>query len=162
MSPFIPRRKTFRYSQTNPAPPKAVFPLLCPVREAQWLEGWHYEMIFSESGFAEKGCIFRTSQDGEEDTLWVVTHYDRKACEIAFTRFTPGSRVCILEIAVEPDGRQHSKSHIAYTYTGLTPAGNEFINGFSEGVFLEAVRFWEAAINHHLICGTKLKREDKV
>ncbi len=158
MKAFNARRRTYHYCQTNLAPPGRVFPLLCPAREAEWLDGWRHQMLYSESGAIEKGCVFSTPHDEEEDTTWVVTHYDRKAREIAFARFTPGSRVCVLEIAVAPDGAHRSKVHIAYTYTALAPAGNQFIDGFSEADFLEAVRFWEKAINHYLTRGEKLKR----
>jgi hypothetical protein len=43
------------------APPEEVFPLLCPVREHEWLEGWQCEMIHTASGIAEKDCIFSTT-----------------------------------------------------------------------------------------------------
>lgn len=160
MPTFKARRITHRYCQTNMAPPEQVFPLLCPVREAQWLDGWQYRMLYSESGLVEKGCIFSTSQDGEEDTLWVATRYDPIAHEITFARFTPGSKVCVLEIAAEPSGTQRTRVHITYTYTALTTAGQQFIDGFTEAAFLKAVRFWEKAINHYLTTGEKLKRTE--
>jgi hypothetical protein len=34
------------------APPDRVFPLLCPVRERDWLEGWEADMVYSASGVA--------------------------------------------------------------------------------------------------------------
>ena len=42
------------------AHPDRVFPLLCPVQEALWLPGWCAEILHSESGVAELGCVFRT------------------------------------------------------------------------------------------------------
>ena len=38
--------------------PEQVFPLLCPTREYDWIETWQCELIYSDSGFAEPGCIF--------------------------------------------------------------------------------------------------------
>jgi hypothetical protein len=35
------------------APPEKVFPLLCPVREYDWVEPWKCEMIYTDSGFVE-------------------------------------------------------------------------------------------------------------
>lgn len=35
------------------AAPEGVFPLLCPVREYDWIEPWRCRMIYSQSGFAE-------------------------------------------------------------------------------------------------------------
>lgn len=45
-SRFTARRITRTYHQTINAVPETVFPLLCPVREAEWLDGWQYAMIY--------------------------------------------------------------------------------------------------------------------
>ena len=37
MPGFEAKRVRLEYTQTNDAPPNRVFPLLCPVREAEWL-----------------------------------------------------------------------------------------------------------------------------
>ena len=59
MTEFRGNRITHEYTQTNAAPPSAVFPLLCPVRETDWVPGWQYRMIYSLSGM-EAGCVFAT------------------------------------------------------------------------------------------------------
>ncbi|MGI9537489.1 MAG: hypothetical protein ACR2PB_10480, partial [Desulfocapsaceae bacterium] len=46
-------------TQLNSTPEK-VFPLLCPVREYEWIPQWQCEMIYSRSGVAELGCVFST------------------------------------------------------------------------------------------------------
>src|SRR6266481_7636473 len=53
-----PNRATHTYRQTLRAPPAKVFPLLCPVREAEWAEGWLPELVISSSGIAEGDCVF--------------------------------------------------------------------------------------------------------
>ena len=57
---FSPKRITREYRQTINATPEKMFPLLCPVREADWLDGWRYNMIYSESGLVEEGAVFST------------------------------------------------------------------------------------------------------
>ena len=37
------------------APPDRVFPLLCPVREYDWIDGWECRMVYAETGVAELG-----------------------------------------------------------------------------------------------------------
>ena len=69
---FVPQRITRTYRQTINAPPEKVFPLLCPVREAEWLDGWCYNMTYSASGLVEKGAVFSTPAEGEADTVWIV------------------------------------------------------------------------------------------
>jgi len=78
------RRVTHEYTQTNDAPPDRVFPLLCPVREADWVPGWQYKMIYSKSGVAEAGCVFTTANDDGTETTWLVTEYNPAAFRIAF------------------------------------------------------------------------------
>ena len=157
-SGFKAKRITRSYQQTINAPPEAVFPLLCPVREAEWLDGWEYETIHSESGLAEEGCVFSTPGDGEEDTVWVISRYDRENYLIDFTRFTPSSRTCVLTIAVTSKDDDTSNVDISYTYTGITADGNAWIDNFTEDAFLDAVKFWERSMNHFLETGGKLER----
>jgi hypothetical protein len=82
MSQFQGRRFTHEYTH-NVAPPETVFPLLCPVREADWVPGWRYRLIYSESGIAEYGCVFITPNEDGTETTWVVTDYDPPSFRIA-------------------------------------------------------------------------------
>jgi len=146
------------YCQTINAEPAMVFPLLCPVKEAQWLDGWQYHLIYSESGFAEEGCVFSTPQEGEQDTIWIITKHDKDNYEIEFTRFTPDSRTCVLNISVEPQNENTSSVHIEYAYTAISDEGNKFIAELTEEKFLSAVKFWEKSMNYFLETGEKLRK----
>jgi hypothetical protein len=157
-SRFKSRRLTRDYRQTISATPEKVFPLLCPVREADWLEGWNYNMIYSMSGLVEDGAVFSTPLKGEEDTVWVVTHHDPVIHAVDFVRFTPGSRTCVLKIIVTSKDDSTSYVDIRYTYTGITPEGNDFIDGFSEEAFIEAMIFWEKSMNYYLKTGQRFKK----
>jgi hypothetical protein len=59
-------REMKNYRQTIQATPDQVFPLLCPVREKEWLENWQYQMLYSESGLAETGAVFATTEGTEQ------------------------------------------------------------------------------------------------
>jgi hypothetical protein len=157
-SRFKAKRITRTYRQNISGTAETVFPLLCPVREAEWLEGWRYQIIHSVSGLAEEGCVFATPGNDEEDTVWVITRHDTAYYEVDFVRFTPASRTCVLKIAVTPDGESDSTVDISYTYTGITEEGNAWIDNFTEESFLEAVKFWERSMNHFLKTGEKLLR----
>jgi hypothetical protein len=158
---FHPRRVTRSYRQTICADPETVFPLLCPVREVEWLDGWQYEMIYSESGLAEEGAVFSTSQSGEEDTIWMVTRHEPASMEVQFARFTHRSRTCLLNISVHPKGAEQSFVDITYSYTGLSNEGNEFVDTFTREAFLEAITFWEKSMNHFLRKGERLKKHSR-
>ena len=152
---------TRSYRQTINAPPGVVFPLLCPVREAEWLDGWQYTMIHSRSGLVEEGAVFSTPGDGEADTTWIATRHDPAQRTVEFTRFTPESRLCVLRIRVTPHGPERSCVDIAYTYVALTPAGEAFIVRFTEESFRGAMTFWEDSMNHWLATGTRLAKSGR-
>ncbi len=76
MSEFIGNRVVREYVQTNPAPPERVFPLLCPVREAEWVPGWEYRLVYSKSGVAELGCVFTTPNEDGSETTWMTIEYE--------------------------------------------------------------------------------------
>jgi len=154
---FKARRVSRTYCQTIHAEPLTIFPLLCPVREAEWLDGWKYRLIYSESGYAEEGCVFSTPGDGGKETLWVITRHDTKNNKIQFARFTPDSRIGVLDISVKPKKKFVSNVYITYTYTAISNEGNQLIQDFTEDQFYDAVRFWETSMNYFLETGKKLR-----
>ena len=78
---FTAKRTTRSFIQKINAEPATVHSLICPVREAEWLDGWDYRLIFSQSGLAEPGCVFTSSSAGEIDTIWLITRRDDDSCE---------------------------------------------------------------------------------
>jgi hypothetical protein len=151
---FQAARVTHEYAQSNCAPPGTVFPLLCPVREAEWVPGWQYRLIYSQSGFAEEGCVFITEEDGREIT-WIVTEYDPAALRIAFVWVSPGVLATKIQISLEPSA-SNTKAHIRYTYTALSPEGNPEVERYDETWFRRKMQSWEAAINHYLRTGKRI------
>jgi len=84
-----------------PAEPARVFPLLCPVREFDWIPTWHAEILHSVSGVAEEDCVFRTEAHDGAAMTWVVSRYEPPT-RIEFTCFVPGHYVFRLKISLEP------------------------------------------------------------
>ena len=144
-----PVRVERRYVQTLGAPPEAVFPLLCPVREKEWVDGWDPGVVYSESGFAENDCVFLTGESGAE-SVWVVTYYDREQFRIEMVKVTPGTTAGRIRIALERDGENGSKAHISYMYTALGEGGEAFIKGYTEEFFEEFMTYWESSLNEYL------------
>lgn len=157
MNGFESKRVTRSYRQTINGTPEIIFPLLCPEREKEWLEGWDYNKIYSESGYAEEGAVFGTSNPNEKETIWIITKHDIKNYEVEFARFTPGSRTCVLKIKVIPIDAKQSHVDITYTFTGIAQHGNEFVENYTEEKFTGFMRQWEKAINYFLETGTMLK-----
>lgn len=155
---FIPLRKVFTYRQTINASSEIIFPLLCPERETEWLDDWTYSMIYSKSGVAELGAVFSTSDEGEEDTIWIVTRHDYEEKIVEFARFTHNNRISLLEIKIEQLDNTKSYVDIKYSYTGLTTAGNSFINEYSDEQFAHNMKHWENSMNYFIETGKVLKK----
>lgn len=155
---FVPKRITRSYRQTINATPEVIFPLLCPEREKEWLDGWDYTMIYSDSGLAEEGAVFSTSSQAEENTIWITTKHDKVNHEVEFTRCTPASRVCIQKIAVLPKDEKSSYVDISYTITAIFAGGNKFIESYTEEIFMNLMIFWEKSMNYFIETGKMLHR----
>ena len=131
------------------APRQAAFPLLCPTREYEWIDGWECGMIYSESGFAEANCIFTThfpNQGGAE--VWVVSHYEPDR-EIQFVRVNE-LRGIRFSITLTDNGDGTTTAIWKQVATGLNEPGNEWIRNFSEDKFRQAVQIREKMLNHFL------------
>ena len=146
------------YEQTIKADPARVFDLLCPVKEAEWLDGWDYTLLHSQSGLAEEGCVFLSRQEGEKDTIWMITKRDVQKRQIDFVRTTPESRIARLTISVDKKEAQVSKVRITYVITAVCEEGNTFLEAFTQENFEAAMKFWEASMNYYLETGKKLRR----
>ena len=151
-------QKTCTYTQINNGSIEEVFPLLCPVREMDWLDGWDYKMIHSNSGLIEKDCVFTTPHHGELETVWQVTQYDKTTYAIEFLRVTPKENVVKINIQLEEMSEQQTRVLIDYQYTALNKAQNEFINKELEQSFNKSMKWWEKSINYYLENGKMLKK----
>jgi hypothetical protein len=113
------------YAHDVAAPADRLFPLLCPVREYEWIEGWTCQLVHSASGLVEPGCVFVTERPAEGTTTWVTTEHDPVARRVSFVRITERRRVIRMALHVEPLGAERCRLHIAYDVTGIDPAGRE-------------------------------------
>ena len=157
-SSFNAKHITRSYEQTINADPARVFDLLCPVKEGEWLDGWDYTLLHSESGLAEEGCVFLSRQEGEKDTIWMITKRDVQNREIEFVRATPESRIARLTIAVDEKAENLSTVKITYVITALGEEGNKFLEGFTKENFEAGMKFWEKSMNYYLETGKKLAK----
>jgi hypothetical protein len=152
------RHTTRTFTQTISAPPDRVFPLLCPVRESEWLDGWKAEVLRSESGYAEEGCVFRTVLPGEPETIWVVTRHEPDAGRVEFARVTAGLVATRLAIRVQAAGEGESTVWVTYELTPTSPDGEHLVaKRHSEEAFNMAMAWWERSMNHFLETGSVLR-----
>jgi hypothetical protein len=155
MNGFTPLRIAHEFTQRNLAPPEQVFPLLCPVREAEWIPGWRCRLIHSTTGLAELGCIFATPNPDGTEKLWVISEYEPPR-RIAFVWVWPEMVATLVSVELRAEG-VHTEALVRYTYTGLSQAGNGEVQTYSRSWFEEKMTSWEAAINHFLRTGQMLE-----
>lgn len=156
--PISAARATRTFVQRIKASPERVFPLLCPVRETEWLDGWTFELLRSASGYAEEGCVFRTQLPGEPETIWIVTRHDAGAGRVEFARVTAGLIATRLCIRVEAAGLGESSVQITYELTPTSQDGVRAVTEHhSEEAFRKSMYWWERSINHFLETGTILR-----
>ena len=148
------------FVQRIEAPSERVFPLLCPVREGDWLDGWaeHCQIVWSVSGLAEQGCVFRTFGHGPEAT-WLITDHDPDAHRIKFVRVVTGHEATTLDIAVRPANGRASSVDIRYVITPIGPGAAVWAAGrYAEDVFRADIAWWEQSMHHYLATGALLRR----
>ena len=138
--------------------PERVFPLLCPVREYEWIETWQGRLVYSDSGVAEDNCIFKTDLPGQGEDVWVVSRYE--PCRaIEFVRFG-GERVMRYNIALRSAGGDSTEARWTQILTGLSEAGNRHVEGYANRAFHERMADLEHMLNHYLTTGQMLRAGD--
>ena len=145
------------YTQTINSSPNKVFPLLCPVREKDWVHGWDPELVITNSGFAEKDSIFVTKH-GSENNYWIITCHDPVNYVIEMLIISPEITVGKLEIKLHKKEDNKTKADISYTYTSLSSRGDEFVKNYTEEKYVDFMKTWEEEINYYLLKGKKLSK----
>jgi hypothetical protein len=156
-----PVRATRTFVQRIVAGPEQVFPLLCPVREADWIEGWDPRLVVSDSGLAERDCVFVTDSSSEE-AIWYITRHEPERGFVEMVKITPQVTACRLTIqlrAAEVDGQAGCEATVSYSHTSLGPEGDAFVAGFSEEFYEGFMKDWEGRLNHFLRHGSALSGE---
>ncbi|HNX90601.1 MAG TPA: hypothetical protein PKY78_09075 [Candidatus Omnitrophota bacterium] len=138
------------------AGPERIFPLLCPVREYEWIQPWKCEVVYTNSGIAELDCVFKTQfpEDGPEDT-WVVSRYEPPK-RIEFIRVN-SLRSIRYSIEIISQQRGSSRAIWKQVITGLNKEGDDFVNSITDVTYNEEMALLEKMINHFLKTGDLMK-----
>ena len=128
-------RAVFTGSQSYSSPPEEVFPMLCPVREYEYIPPWKCEIVYLQRGFAEQGGVFTThfQGDGDQKDVWVISRYDTNQA-IEFVRVS-GLRSMIYRIELR--GTQTGGTVVSWEQiiTGLTEEGNRHVETLTQSDF---------------------------
>jgi len=159
MEKYKTKRIIVSHKQLLKSTPDKVFPLLCPVREYDWIESWKCDLIYSDSGFAEKDCIFVTGSSSDEKRTWVVDEY-KKDEHIQFIIFT---NIYVMRYKITLTARDGITTEAVWeqTITALNAAGNNYIENFSEKEYKALIGRLEKMLNYYLETGKMFKADEK-
>jgi hypothetical protein len=150
-----PMRVTRCSTQHYAAPASTVFPLLCPVRECDWIPDWRPHAVLSNSGYAELDCTFVTGT-GSERAVWTTTRYDAGKGIIEFVRFGPDPVISRIAIRVAPIDAAACSVELRYQHTALSDDGEAAIAAFGEAEFRAFSDRWQRRLQHYLDTGRML------
>lgn len=149
------KRIILEYRTDMKAVPEEIFPLLCPVREYDWIPQWHCDMLYSETGVAELGCVFATDfGDGYGRETWVVCQYAPPG-KIGFIR-TGTHRTTRYEIYLQQKGSATSLSW-KQEITALDAQGNTLVGEHTEERFRALMIPLNRMLAHYLHTGKRLE-----
>lgn len=151
-NPFRSRRTGRSCKGTINASPETIFPLLCSVREADWLPGSDHTLIYSESGYAEDGYIFQSEYFGFGLETWV--RYEHKTNQsLAYVRCSEHLSI-IFRINLNDMQNGSTDMEISLVFTSLTEQGNTIISHLPEKLPLDKIF---KALNHYIASGRQLE-----
>jgi len=152
-----PVRVTRTYTQHLVGTAEDVFPLLCPVREAEWIQGWDPVVVASTSGVAEADCVF-TTKTAPADAIWYITRHEPHNGFVEMLKVTPSVTACRLTIQLR-GSMEGCEAQVTYTHTSLGPDGDALVASFTESHYAKFMQDWESRMNHYLRTGQALRVE---
>ncbi len=142
------KRLTREYRMLMAYSARDIFPLLCPVREYEWIPHWRCRLVHSQSGHAELGCVFQTDfADGYGLETWVVSRYEKEK-EIAFVR-TGEHRTTRYTISLTPTATG-TMLLWSQEITAITPRGEDLLEAGADSGFTTMMQQLEQLLNRHL------------
>jgi len=119
--------------------PQEIFPLLCPVREYEWIPDWECTMAYADSGVAEKDAIFYTAQKPGHRAVWTCITYEPDRL-MEYLVVVGTDAVLRLSIALEEVGRDSTAVTWRMLLTALSRVGRHVLShDYSEARYEEFI-----------------------
>lgn len=162
MERFNSVRIEMRITHRIEGEPEQVFPLFCPVREYEWLEGWECDLLYTETGRVENNCVFMTELPERGRGTWLVSRYELENFLVEYVIFYPELYTEKIDIKVKTNNDDGTSNvYWRRTYTGLTPQGNEFIKEHTGEPLRKRMNFIYQSLNHYVKTGERLEQKVK-
>ncbi|MFC1706574.1 hypothetical protein ACFL59_07090 [Planctomycetota bacterium] len=159
------RRRAVEHETTIDGDVDECFALACPVAELLWIDDWHFDLVYSESGRNEEGCIFLEPASGLSilrspgaNTYWYTTRFDTDEHRFEAIWLTRDVTIARWELSMTDLGGGRTRVNWSLVYTGLCPEGSRVIG---ESDFAERMKrvlsFLAASLKHYVETGTCLR-----
>lgn len=155
---FKSQRKITEKTLVFNASAERVFPQLCPTREYDWIEHWTCDLLWSDSGYAEDLCVFKTDGPVFGPETWICSTYEPNN-QIAYVRYGEGWVIRLSFRLIEPETDQ-SKWKLYIVFTSINEKGNEFLASLPD----DEDKAWDSLtnmLNYYLETGKCLKVNQK-
>ncbi len=112
-----------------------IFPLLCPKYEEKWIPGWECEVLYSLSGYNEKGGVFRTTKPYNTELIWYTSEFNLETGAIKFIIFA-GNKF-LLEYDITADEYETGKCRITFAqcFKEINEEGKALIDTYKQDDF---------------------------
>ena len=160
ITPKADRTRVYlKQTQHIHAEPEAIFPLLCPVREFDWIPSWDCEIVFTASGLAEEGCVFQTGKAGDVGGVdtWVISRHQPLE-RVSFVRVN-SLRTIRYDIYLRPEGDGSTTLRWEQEITALNAEGDRHVAAQSQEEFATLIGKVEVMLEHYLRTGEPLTVE---
>lgn len=152
------KRIVRKFSTILSSPPGEVFPLLCPVKEYDWIPAWQCRLIYSESGYAELGCVFSTDfKDHSGPEIWVVCTYEKNRL-IGFVK-TGAHCTTRYDVSLKQT-LTGSTIRWAQEITSVDDQGDLIIDKMTEKVYDEKMKQINKLLDYYLLHGKSIDEHE--
>jgi hypothetical protein len=142
-------RKEFIHKISIQGDNMTIFRLFCPIEEKNWVPGWECNLLYSETGIAEKNCVFSTKHTNMPESIWICSIYTPDI-EVEYVRLIPEHFVTVINIKTLQLS-DTTECAVRYTHTALTEGGARYIeNHISEELFIKQIDSWGDEISAYL------------
>ena len=157
---FRAGRVTCHHQETIAAPPERIFPLLCPIEEYKWIDGWDCELVYSESGVVEDNCIFREEMSprlfgSSAPATWITTLHDPDHFRRHFVILND-ELVRKADVSIEDSGNGVSTVRWTTVATTLNQKGNQGLPELEAKLKL-MLSFLGSSLRHYCETGEMLR-----
>ena len=143
------------------APAQSIFPLACPVGELKWIDNWRFDLIYSESGINETGCVFLEPSSAlsmlrlpNADTYWTCNRFDTEQHVFEAVWITRDLTIANWVLRMTDLGGGRTRVAWDLAYTGLGEAGNRLIEEAGlDRRMKRGLEFLATALKHYVETG---------